>query len=397
VFAILEIQAGPGPELRDYRSMITQTAMPHANTLRNRLLNTFHSDAPVKWGSVTTLLSEKPRTWGQAKNGILPMSSAPQPHDVFLGRVAEVGRHRRIEVAGGRKSRFYEGDIVGAAFGHRYATRQYEGTVPDVLPLFDMLSQAGVCGQVVSASEKMRDPTLIEPIGYLADQNGEVLNLRSLAPPVAKMTRRIPTIVVAGSSMDSGKTRTVSSIVHGLSTAGHRVHAGKVTGTACLKDINEYRDAGAQSVVDFSEFGFASTFRSSSEDLRDLTHNVVANLSANSPDFLVLEIADGLIQHETQVVIDYLHSNQLCDFFCLAVHDAMAAPYGIQLLDERWGIRPTLISGMVTCSPLSTAEVGRLVDATVMTPEDLCQPDIATVFKTSSHAIPRELQSVASG
>lgn len=337
----------------------------------------------LKWGSVTDLVKNRPGFWRDIQSRIIPICTAPRAHDVFIGRVLELGRHKRLEISGGRRARLYVGDLVGVTFGHRYATRQYEGVVPGVMDEYDMLSQAGVCGQVVSASEQMREPTLIQPLGYLTDESGDIVNLRNLGRHEVTMSHRVPTIVVVGSSMDSGKTRTVSSIVHGLSAAGHTVHAGKLTGTACAKDVNEYRDAGAADVLDFAGFGFGSTFRSGAEELKQLTRQLVAALSLDEPDYLVLEIADGLIHSETQQVLDCLLAEQLADFVCLAVHDCMSAPFGEKLLYDRWRVRPTLISGVVTCSPLSTAEAAELASSPVITAEELCSPEIQSRFPTS--------------
>ena len=53
--------------------------------------------------------------------------------------------------------------------------------------------------------------------------------------------------------MNAGKTTTASQLVHSLSTAGFRVAAGKLTGTACRKDLNSMDDAGAVAVLDLVE------------------------------------------------------------------------------------------------------------------------------------------------
>ncbi len=102
----------------------------------------------------------------------------------------------------------------------------------------------------------MQEPTLIQPLGYLVDEAGTIVNLQKRCT-----TENLPTIVVVGSSMDAGKTHTVSSIAHGLAAEGLTVNAGKLTGTACAKDPNRMRDAGAARVLDFNDFGFASTSR----------------------------------------------------------------------------------------------------------------------------------------
>ena len=338
------------------------------------------AETPIKWGSVTKILPGKARTWRDVAGQLLSCNRAPEAHDVLIGQVMEMGRHRGIELDSGRKSSLYLGDLVALAFGNRYATNQYEGQVPGYQPTYHMLSQGGVCGRVVSAAYNMEAPTVIKPLGYLADEFQRVVNLRDYAPHAPKATAR-PTIIVAvGSSMDAGKTTMASSIIHGLVQAGNRVNAGKLTGTACVKDLLSMSDAGANQVMDFNHVGFASTFKSSLEELRAICDTMIATLSQGSPDFVVLEIADGIIQAETQMVISYLQASGLCDHFCLAVHDALAAPACVDILRSRWGIVPTLLSGMVTISPLSTAEAARLVSMPCVTRDELASADVENLF-----------------
>ena len=346
------------------------------------------AESPIKWGSVTKILSDKPRTWRELAGQLLPCDREPQAHDVMIGHVMEMGRHTGIELDNGRKSNLYLGDLVALAFGNRYATNQYEGEVPGYQSTYHMLSQGGVCGRVVSAAFNMSSPTVIQPLGYLADEFHQVVNLRNYAPQVQPATARPIIIVAVGSSMDAGKTTMASSIIHGLVQAGNRVNAGKLTGTACVKDLLAMSDAGAMRVMDFNHVGFASTFKSSREELHAICDTMISELSQSAPDFLVLEIADGIIQKETQAVISYLQACELCDHFCLAVHDALAAPACVDILRSGWGIVPTLLSGMVTISPLSTAEAAGLVSMPCVTRDELASDDVERYFLpqfTASH------------
>ncbi len=350
------------------------------NTSKGSASIPLRGESQIKWGSVTKILPDKPRTWREAVGQLLLCDRAPQAHDVLIGQVIEMGRHTGIELENGRKSNLYLGDLVALAFGNRYATNQYEGEVPGYQPTYHMLSQGGVCGRVVSAAYNMEEPTVIRPLGYLADDCQRVVNLRNYAPQVGPAVAR-PTIIIAvGSSMDAGKTTMASSIIHGLVQSGNRVNAGKLTGTACVKDLLSMSDAGATQVMDFNHVGFASTFKSSHEELHAICDTMISSLSQSSPDYLVLEIADGIIQKETQSVISYLQECNLCDHFCLAVHDALAAPACVDILRRGWGIVPALLSGMVTISPLSTAEAAGLVSMPCVTRDELASGDVERFF-----------------
>ena len=345
-----------------------------------------NSNSTVKWGSVTQVVPDRSRIWSELQNNIIPIKEDPSAHDVFVGRVLQINRHSSLELESGRRSSFFPGDIVGMAFGHRYATQQYFGDVPPRQYLYDMMSQGGVCGRVISSPSHFSDPTLIEPLGYLVDSNKRIVNLQDYSIPPMDSTPRIPIILVVGSSMDAGKTTMASSIIHGLTLAQKTVHAGKLTGTACMKDLNKMQDAGSAMVLDFSKAGFASTANSSEEQLRHICHTLISNLSKGNPDYLVLEIADGIIQPETQSVIDYLNNNSSIDHLCLAVGDVMSALPAIHLLKNKWRITPSAISGAATISPLSMHELRSMVSVPCYMKDELALPSVTELFAESTLA-----------
>ncbi len=341
-------------------------------------------NTPIAWGSATRMIKNRPTRYRDLEDRIAPMMSHPKPDDVMVARIREIGRHAGIELDTGRKASLYVGDLLGVAFGWRYATRQFYGEVPPLQNEYHMLSQGGVCGRVISAPDRFAEPTILEPIGYLAEEDGSVLNLRNhgLRPQSADI-KCVQTIVVLGSSMDAGKTTLASSLIHGLTLAGKAVHAAKLTGTGCVKDINMMLDSGARTAVDFTWAGHASTARKSREDLESICQTLLSHLTADNPDVLVLEIADGIVQRETRKVIDYLVKQSLLNHVCLAVQDAMAAPACLMFLREQWGLTPTLVSGAATASPLSTEELRSVVPVPCVSANDLLSPHILTMFAST--------------
>ncbi len=335
----------------------------------------------VHWGSLTASLPDRPARWGALRQRLVPVRRDPTAHDVLVARIAQIGRHSGIELDTGRKARFFVGDVIVGAFGNRYATKQFLGEVPKLQDTYDMLSQGGVIGRVLSAPAQFSEPTVLEPLGFLADADGVVINLRRFGlRPSPATARRVRTILMVGSSMDSGKTTMAASLIHGLAHAGCRVHAGKVTGTACVKDLNRMRDAGAARVVDFARVGFASTAGVAESELHDLAETLVSYLSLDDPDYLVLEIADGLIQRETRLLMDFFTARGLVDDVCLAVHDVMAAPAGLELLQTQWGVTPTVVSGAATASPLSTSELRSVTEIPCLTAQELSIPSVKSMF-----------------
>lgn len=337
----------------------------------------------VKWGGVTHLLPARPSTWGQLQPKLIPHDRAPLPNDLLVGRVVNKGRHGSVELMSGRKAKLYLGDIVVGAFGNRYATRQYEGRVPGKLDYYHMLSQGAVLGQVVSAAHSMSDPTIIEPLGYLSENGRDPLNLTQFGLTEVAVSRRVPTILVLGASMDAGKTTTAAGLIHGLTLAGWRVHAGKLTGTGCAKDILKMQDAGAMRVLDFTHCGYCSTAEASNEALLQISQAMIGHLSQGNPDLLVLEIADGVVQKETVRLVELLVGRQQVDTAILAIHDVLSADLGVRIVEQQLGLPLLGISGTVTRSPLSIAELRSVCSHQIL---DLPTLESSTVsFVVASH------------
>lgn len=337
---------------------------------------------PVKHASTTRRLPSRPTTWGGVRQRLLPPTRAPRVNDVLVGRVLEIRQHTRVETDTGRHATLFPGDVVVGAFGNRYATKAYEGRVPNAASgVYHLLTTGGVLGHVVSAAEGMLEPTLIEPLGYLAAEGGGVENLGRHALRPLPEAPRVPTIVVVGSSMDAGKTTMLATLCYGLAAAGRRVHAGKLTGTGCLKDLHRYLDGGAAEVLDFCDAGFAATSLATPAELGEISEALITNLAAGRPDYIALEIADGLVQRETRIVLSILAGRRQVDHVLVAVHDALSIPTCIDLLERQWSLQVTAISGLVTRSPLSTAEARGLTALPCLTQYELAEPEVEALFQ----------------
>ena len=328
---------------------------------------------PIKWGSATRVVPDRPGRWRDVEPRLISPSRPPQPHDVLVAQVVQIGRHTGLELDTGRKAKFFPGDILGLVFGHRYATRQFLGDVPPLMDYYHILSQGGVCGRVLSAPPKFSEPTLVRPLGYWSVEADRVANLRDFTLQPVPNEQRPHTILVVGSSMDAGKSTTAASLIRGLCQAGMTVHAGKITGTACVKDLLLMADCGAAQTLDFSQVGYASTSQESRESIEHLCRTMVTHLSAEEPDYLVLEVADGINQRETRFVLDVFTRRGWLDDLVLAVHDALAAPTCIHLLQEGWGWEPTLVSGVATISPLSSHELRALCNVPCFSSNELAE------------------------
>lgn len=111
--------------------------------------------------------------------------------------------------------------------GARYAPDQFEAALPAHLEPCDLVAAGGVAAAVRSKHSGMKDPTRLEPQGLLTSADGRVLNVADGAlPPLGPALLQVPTVLVAGTGMNAGKTTSMAALVHGLTPLA--VHEAQV-------------------------------------------------------------------------------------------------------------------------------------------------------------------------
>jgi hypothetical protein len=291
---------------------------------------------------------------------------APLAGDLVLARVEKLGQHPALQTTAGRRATLFPGDEIVVVFGNRYAPDQFEAVVPADLGRCQLVAGGGVAAKVLSAHSKMKQATLLEPIGLLADVNGKVLNLRDYAlPKLASPPRRPVTIGVVGTAMNAGKTTTAAHLVRGLRAAGLKVGAAKVTGTGAGGDTWLMRDAGATTVLDFTDAGFASTYKVSLPELCDGIDRILDQLAVSGTEVVVLEVGDGLLQAETAAVLDCPQASTYFNALVFAAQDAMGAAAGVDWLEQR-GLRVEAVTGLLTAAPLASREAAEATGLPVL-------------------------------
>jgi hypothetical protein len=301
----------------------------------------------------------------------------PRPGNILAARVASIGHHNWLELATGRKSVIYPGDEMLLAFGERYAPDQYEAHVPGDLSSVDLVAAGGVAGRVISRHGDMRPPTALEPLGLLGDAEGNPFDLRrySTLTPFPLLDHP-PVIVVVGTSMNAGKSTTAASVIRGLTRAGHRVGAAKITGTGAGGDPWLFRDSGAALAVDFTDGGYPTTAGIPVPELAELAQCLYHHVAAHEVDAVVMEIADGILQAETSALLEFPEVRGFIDGVVLADADAAGARYGAARLREL-GLPVVAASGRLTQSALAVREATAGMDVPVHTPEGLAEPTTA--------------------
>jgi hypothetical protein len=129
-----------------------------------------------------------------------------------------------------------------------------------------------------------------------------------------------------------------------------------------------YEDAGAGVIVDFLDFGMASTFGYPLSRLRQTMVGIRDTLVARGASVVVLEIADGLLQAETRGLAEELAG--FADGAVLAVADGLSAVAGVEIMREL-GVGVRVVSGLVSASPLAAREAAAATGLAVLSPAEL--------------------------
>lgn len=304
-----------------------------------------------------------------------------QAGDVGLFEILSIGKHTMLQTSDKTNKTLMPGDRILMAFGNRYATEQLEGYVPDApLEEYHMLGQGGIVGKIASMHKQLKGggPTRLRLVGLAVDEYGDVKNTRhELSLPGPMFSSSSPKVVLSvGSSMDSGKTTSAAYLVHGLKQGGHRVAFIKLTGTAFTKDADLVRDLGADLSIDFTELGYPSTYLCSREELLSLYHHLLQRCMEIRPDYIVIEIADGILQRETAALLTWKRFTSTIHHLLFSCGDSLSALGGVNLL-RSWGLQPSAISGMITTSPLLVREAVEATGLPALTLDQLRSSQIA--------------------
>lgn len=309
--------------------------------------------------------------------------AAARAGELILARVDAVGSHRRLQLADGAYADLWEGDLVVAACGDRYASDQFEGRAAIAPDGCDLLAGGGVVGRIEVRHQRMAAATRLVPLGRLADGDGAVLTLDRYARPRPAAGRPETVIAVVGSAMNAGKTTAAAALIRGLTAAGVATAGIKATGTGAFCDVHCYEAAGAVYAADFTEDGLASTYRQPIARIVEALDALVGHAAAAGCEAAVVEIADGLLQPETAALLSDASVAARFDGFLFAAGDALAAIGGLALL-EGFGLRALAVTGRLTRAPLAVRETAAATDAWIVGRDGLADPAAATALRAAA-------------
>ncbi len=316
----------------------------------------------------------------------------PKAGDVAIFKIKEIGKHTRIQTVGGNNNYILPGDLIMAVFGNRYATEQMEGYVPEeYCTTYHILGQGGAIGILKSMHTKfdLIGPTTVSLVGYMVDENGLVINTKyynNLHESILSIsnTNNQKVILSLGTSMDSGKTTSAAFLTRGLKLAHKKVAFIKLTGTVYTKDKDMVSDYGANVALDFSDFGFPSTYMCSTAEVLNLYQRLLDQVQTYNPEYIIVEIADGLLQRETSALIQNRSFMNNVSGVLFSATDSMSAIAGADIL-TKLKFNVIGVTGIFTTSPLLIDEVRHQSNFTVLIGEELMSKSIVDTIEQKTN------------
>jgi hypothetical protein len=160
---------------------------------------------------------------------------------VVVRALTDSATYNMLELPTGRLAKINPGDLLIGVLGRRRALKGFVGEVPPSLKSGDqlhLLNMGGVIGLCTGHHSSLSDAIKLEVIGIVCDEAGRVLNIADAAlPPRTSLGETAPIVMIAGTSMNSGKTYAATELIKQATRAG-RVPARHVehVGPRCSDD-----------------------------------------------------------------------------------------------------------------------------------------------------------------
>lgn len=279
--------------------------------------------------------------------------------------LTDKSKYNTVEDLAGRQVTVHSGDILAGTLGIRRALRGYAGVVPDAIAVGDtieVLNLGGILGRCTSANPDIGPPFQAEVLGAvlafpeLGDRVGRPADIRNgAAAPADVLECTVPVVYVAGTCMNAGKTVAATELVRGLTRAGLRVAACKLTGVSLMRDTLSMLDAGAIAALTFNDAGVATTHPGVTVAVARGIFNRLATSRGGRPDVIVAELGDGILgEYGVQDILLEPGLSALGAAWVMAAPDPVASWGADQLFRDRFHLPITVVTG-----PVTDNEVGR--------------------------------------
>jgi hypothetical protein len=279
----------------------------------------------------------------------------PRAGDVVAVRaLTDSATYNMLELPTGRLAKINPGDILIGVLGRRRALKGFVGDVPETINAGDhlhLLNMGGVIGFCTGHHSSLGDAIKVEVIGVVCDEEGRALNIADAALPLrSTLGETVPIVMIAGTSMNSGKTYAATELIKQATRSGLKIAAAKLSGIACLRDTLNMADHGAIATASFLDCGLPSTVGAG--DLAPVAKAIIAKLNESSPDLIVIELGDGILGgYSVESIFDDAELRDATDVLIFCASDYVGAWGGIELLRRR-RIKIDIVAGSVTDSQM---------------------------------------------
>ncbi len=270
--------------------------------------------------------------------------------------------YNTVEDRTGRMVSLRAGDVLAGTLGHRRALRGYAGVVPGHIAVGDtieVLNLGGILGKCTSTNPEYGPPFKAEVLGAilsfpeLGDRIGRPAHIKDHSVPTAeRLESQVPVVYVAGTCMNAGKTVAATELVRGLSRAGLRVAATKLTGVSLMRDSLSMQDAGAVTALTFNDIGIATTRAGLSVTS---AKGIMNRLATAKPDVIVAELGDGILgEYGVQDILRDPELTAVGAAYVMAAPDPVGCWGAVTLMRDLFHLPVTVLTG-----PATDNEVGR--------------------------------------
>src|SRR6266850_3082233 len=286
---------------------------------------------------------------------VVPLGGSPTAGDVIAVRaLTDSATYNMLEWPSGRLAKINPGDLLLGVLGRRRALKGFVGDVPESVQAGDhlhLLNMGGVIGCCTGHHSSLGDAIRVEVIGLACDEDGRVLSIGDAALPAqSNLGETAPIVMIAGTSMNSGKTYAATELIKQATRAGLKVAAAKLSGVACLRDTLNMADHGAVATASFLDCGLPSTVDAG--DLAPIAKAIIARLNESTPDLIVIEMGDGILGgYSVESIFEDPEFRNATAALIFCASDYVGAWGGIELFRRR-GIAVDLIAGSVTDSKM---------------------------------------------
>jgi hypothetical protein len=108
-------------------------------------------------------------------------------------------------------------------------------------------------------------------------------------------------------------------------------------------------------VLDFTHAGYPSTYMLSLDELLRIHRTLMGHVAEENPDYIVVEIADGIFQRETRMLLESREFTETVEHVFFAANDSLSAECGVRRVRE-FGLPLRALSGVFTQSALTMRE-----------------------------------------